>query len=349
MFDMYLDPTYYSSGDTATVNYYGFGEGIDVNDVVQTNSLKLYLWNTTGGGSWEEIGSNISSAAENLQAYTISGVAPTFTVGSDYVNGNDYVRLLAAADTLGQDSHRLNTDYVSISSSDGNHTGNHADIYIEAPSKMATATLTKVVSNGAAIINLSSTETLGPVQDIISVSVSSVALADDEWSFHYVEPSMAFSDGAKIRIVPIGDYALDSTALDVTYSYLLEGSSMQSTVESSSFRSPSADNLIKVMPPYTIIVNDFPYEGNVTVATMQDALETYINELTEKTLSKTDLIAVALDAGATDVSLSDIDVTIRYQTVQGQSLIVTMGNKYTITNLGKFYTSTAELGGVTQI
>lgn len=342
MFNMKLDPEYYSSGDVVTVNYYGVGHGLDSYDgATVDNSLQLYIFNNNTL-SWEYLAGNDSGGSDNKLAVITSGVAPSFVHNGDYVS-SDFVKLAATTDTRNQLYHKLETYYIETVKGAGSHSGNYVDIYVDSPDRIQETSVNKTVTNGVLTF-----EGAGPVQEITSVSVvDGATLDDDEWTVEYVNIGEAFGQDATIRVIPTR-FNADFTNMTITYRYLSDGSSMQNTVESSSFRSPSQNNLIKVMPAYTVSIDNFPYYGNVVSSEMKQIFKNYINGLTNKTLKTSELISLALDNGATSVDTSDIVITLRYQDLNGRQYTKEFNNSYTIEGIGNFFTAISDLSGVTQ-
>lgn len=342
MFKMYLDSNYFKNGDLITLNYYGVGEGINASGTVENNSLRLFLYNHNET-AWESIAGHDNDASGDIQAYVVSGIAPTFIYNTDYVN-SDYIYVLATADTTASVSHKIKTYYIEAVNGDGVHTGNFTDIYVDSPDRILETSYTGTVSNGVI-----SFQGVGPIQEIRTVAVESgPVLEDDEWSVQYVTQGEAFASGATIKIIPTV-YNESSTSLVITYRYLSDGDSMQSFVESDNFRAPSQNNLIKVMPAYTVEITNFNYNGNVTTSELKTKIKEYINSLTSKTLTISSLISIALNNGVDSVDTSDISINIRYTDLNGRQFVQAMVNSYTINGMGYFFTTLSDLSGISQL
>ncbi|MEA1958681.1 MAG: dockerin type I domain-containing protein, partial [Chloroflexota bacterium] len=84
--------------------------GITLNGSAQTNGdeLQFWVWNDTGA-TWAQVGANINMTTSN-EAYTAWSVN-WGKVFDDYVDGNNYMYILANLATDGED---LNVDYIEL-------------------------------------------------------------------------------------------------------------------------------------------------------------------------------------------------------------------------------------------
>ena len=114
---------------------------------------------------------------------------------------------------------------------------------------------------------------------------------------------------------------------------------------------PIADQLIKVMAPTVVVIDRLQYSGGISESQMKLAIVEYLNNLTDASFDKSDLVNLLYDNGANYV---DLNMTIQIREYDTEATRTTVKMDSQIYNLradvvSSFYTHIDELDGVTQI
>ena len=111
------------------------------------------------------------------------------------------------------------------------------------------------------------------------------------------------------------------------------------------------DNLIKIMPPYTLQFDDFQVKGPLTEAQIKGYIKDFVYGL-DKKFVVSDLTYYLYNKGVKYIDIEEIDIKIRgynYKTKKVTNFNEDMGSQYIITSLGAFYTHDSDLVGVSKI
>ena len=388
LFNIYPDPEYFDRTAAFTVNYVGVGYDpvLYAIDGENHSRTRCFIYNYTDG-AWEHVGSHLSTIDDDRDTQTLSasftslsdylnedemvtiiahaansGPAPGY--GYDHHQG-DYVQYVteydwdlgtyvAVTEDFSNDTnHSLRTYYVNISNIDiaGVHRGNSVDIYCHDPDNIKYGVSSAIITGTNVYTSAFSANIGGPIQEIVSVKLhlSQTEFDPGNYIITSVSEGNEFSTNANYKINFYTDEDLDDVQVDIVYKYWINGDNVQAYVVSDDNRYPGVDYLVKTMPPAVVVVNSLEYAGGLSENAMKEKFIEAIHAMEETTLTKSDIIEILQDNGATYVN-TDMSVEIRQYSYQYTKTETDLEDTYTIPSddMGRFYTDKNELVGLTQ-
>lgn len=322
-----------SISDTQQANVYI--NAIGTWNLGTASGLHAFIYNTDNSG-YEVLGTTYASKISNgiIEVQTPSGM-------SSYRDDQDYVNVLLTT-VSGYDDATVTLNYAYMDNVllSGVHTGNFVDIYVNAPEEIAFDTATNVTVVNSRI-SITDAEFTLPVVQIAAVRTT----VGDAREFR-VEPNTKGLHGSTSSDSYIQLYETTAT-VNIDYRYLTTGAGMQTLVQSSEFRGPGQNNLIKPIPIVLITFNTLSYTGGPAVAELRTKLKKWVNDLTTS-LEISDLIAYLYELGVNYIDLTTfrIDYT-RYNTI-GTMLTdsAKLDSSYTLGSMENFYTDENEMAGI---
>ncbi len=341
--DIILDPNL-----PFTINYYGIAFDPTQPNLEGSSNLKLaiYVPNTQ---TWETIGFVTTLYNNGITDLNQIKISKTFSNAQNYLVDNKYLYIAAIANNDNESiSYRtLRTYYIELTNQEytGTHRGNCVDIYCHDPNNIATATATATVANNE--IRLYNIDYINPfIQEIVEIreAISKLPYDRNEYIIFNDNIGLSYSETPKYRIC-FNDIDINGTLVEIVYRYWTIGLLVDNVFNNSEDRFPCSDQMVKIMPPTIISINDLQYSGNIDEDKLKDIIVNYINNLTNK-FDKLDLINILYSNGVTYVN-SDIDITIREYSHTADLNIIELGDQqiYRIPNshISRFYTNKNEI------
>ncbi|MHA2093023.1 MAG: hypothetical protein ACW98F_00070 [Candidatus Hodarchaeales archaeon] len=337
IFQLKADPAEFI--DNATISYYGYGYD-------ETPDYGVLAYILTSGGQWEYFGTNSGTEAT---AVLDTEIRFTTEIIDDYIyNGYVYLGVVPSGTEgdLVLRSYYVSSENILLS---GMHYGNMIDVWVESPTRIEETTAEIAISDDKIYVNSSNFST--PVQEIVQLQDAALDVIEEQYYTIITEAGSAFSIEPIEYIAFSGPYQGSSETVTITYRYYQDGTSVENLLNSSNYRNPGVDVKIKVMPPYTIVVDNLTYRGTVTVEQVQKTIKDFIYDLATK-FELSDFLAYLYDNGVNYINLDTLSVKVRgydYRNVTRTNGETTITNTYTILGKGAFYTHVNELGGVVRI
>lgn len=362
LFKFFIDPSKFDISQGLNVEYYGIGYDPE-NSVLDPNGanskVKLGIYNTKND-AWEDLGFHLENVPTNsplqIDDILINGSVTPIT---DYVDGDGYVYVAAAAanspitDFPNNYEHSLRSYFVRIHDGEvhGMHRGNAVDVYCNDPNFITLGSVVGTVTGNS--ITTGSIQNIDPyIQEIVEVRehISQIPFDVSNYIVTNLSPGKTFSNDANYKITFDIDN-MDGAQVEIVYRYWSRGPIINNLIVNSDHRYPSADFMVKVMPPTVIEIQDLKYSGGLPERQMRQKIRDYFNFRALYTFDKSDLVQVLYDNGATYVDL-DMTIVIReYDTLGKLNIIELEAQRYIIpaSNLSRLFMHLNDLQGVVQI
>lgn len=370
LFKFKIDSSTVDINSGINIEYYGIGYDPtrSITNPSEDNSrVKLGIYNFTTS-EWETLGYNdtpfVEDAAIIMDTILISGNIDPIT---DYLDENNYINIAATAansglvynndnsllyDFTNNIEHAIRTYYISIDNGgfQGIHRGNATDIYVHDPTNIITgSTVIQMTGNNILTNNLPNINKY--IQEIVEIReyISQTAISKSSYVINVKNEGTVYSSNPSYEIIFDLDN-LEGTLIEIVYRYWSRGEYFNSIINDDKYRFPSADYMLKIMPPTIITINTLEYSGSVDEVTMKTYIKDFFNSLTDLTFDKSDLVNFMYTKGANYVNL-DMEIFIKSYTSRGKYSLITLdGQTYTITGtLSRFFTDINELYGVTKV
>lgn len=351
LFKLEAPSSYFSPGNAARIYWRGYGKCNAT--APYSYGARIYVWNETNQ-EWELAGSNTAEESSEISdkeiTYSLEDV-------SDYIEHDisaDYINVLALT-TNADETAALYTYYVRADNTfpSGIHQGGMQDIYVWAPTRVAKATVTKVV-DGTGTISLTSANDFSlPIQEIYEVKESlsgNILTRNTDYQINLGATGNAWSSrSSQSLILDAGIYS--GVSIDITYFYYIDGTILQTFVESDLFRNVTTDSLVKIIPPAMIEISELSYRDGPAQADLRTKVASWINNLgNDTTFEVSDLIAYLYQQGVSYVDLDNLTIYIRlYDTTGALTENTTITSSYTITENNVFACNVEYLYGIVKL
>lgn len=333
----------FETESTFRVVWKGFGNWTGREEA--DDGARVYVYNVTDG-AWELVGTN-SANLDSIESYKI--IQGNFTPVEDYRDGDNYINVLSISDRADV-SATINSEYAAIDNiaPSGVHTGGVVDIYVNDPDNVTIGTATVLNSTGSISLNSTNGFTL-PIHEVLSVAVDGVDIERNvDYEVVVSSSALAFSTDPSLSIT-FQDVWTPSTVV-VSYSYPSTASNITAYLESSSFKNPGSDAILKIKPPVVISIPTMKYRGTIAAPALQAEIVDWVNDLTTS-FSISDFITFLYSKKVTYINLTSLDIVYRSYDYLGEQeeLDVSITDTLALGTLQAFYTSLTELYGVEKI
>jgi hypothetical protein len=343
LYQLHANSSEFPSGAPFTLNWYGYGKTTD-----DTYGANLYIYNYANEGTapWTLIGSNTRTESDEIDNTIVSGI---FTMSTDYRDPADNKINVLAVTQSSLFSPAISTYYINMHTGmpSGIHVGGMADIYVNSPSDILldSVSVSLDVNN---IIGLTADNGFKlPIQEIVSITdnIGTELLRVQDWTLMNENPSTTWSEQEQFTCT----FVESPVIATVKYRYYSDYETVQNLISSDQYRYVGNDNLIKLMPPAIISVNQLEYRDGPTIEQAQELIKNYINSLTT-TLEISDIINLLSIAGVTYINLDTINISIReYDDLKRLVKNETITNSYTLPEFRAFYTDSLEMTGLVKL
>jgi hypothetical protein len=367
LFRFKIDSSKVDINNGLNILYYGVGYD-PTRSVAYPNEdnsrVKLGVYNILTD-TWETLGYHskpvVAEQIINIEDFKIENQINKI---SDYLDSEGFINIAATAANSGKIyqnnvlvydftnniEHALRTYYININNEhfQGIHKGNATDIYVHDPQNIAVNSIVATVSSNKIDVSLLNTDPY--IQEIIELReyISKTTISPSSYLINVKNKGTIYSDAPSYEILFDSDN-LNGALIEIVYRYWIRGSYFNSIINSDEYRFPSADYMLKVMPPTVVSITNLEYSGSPDESSMKQYIKEFFNSL-DSSFDKSDLVNYMYTKGANYVNL-DMIINIRTYDYMGKlNREILTGQTYTLPNkLTRFYTDINELYGVMKI
>lgn len=344
LFKLKADPTAFTNGNDAAIEYYGYGHD---GAPASTNwGLSAFIYKKVNGDwTWTPIGTNTST---NVTDINLTKIRHEFTMDSDHRDADNFINLLTTSTYAASNVTEVSTYYTKLETlmPSGVHTGGCADIYINDPSNILVASTS--INNTTGIIEL--TEANGffvPLHSIVNVQLDLIGdtlVPNQDWSL--VTPNEAYTYSTQ----EYPHLSISNTYLNfklrIVYRYYKNGKDIQTLIDSDEYRYSGTNNLAKIMPPAIVNINNLAFRGNLSVQDVKTAISDYINGSTTS-ITLTDIFNTIYAAGASYIDIVNTDIeVVSYDYKRIIQDPVSLVTSYTLNELQSFFCDDTSMSGI---